>query len=106
MKTSENEKGGERERGPQTTSWECEIVDNYLLSKIQCLPDELELNLQKPTAPPTKMLQRKVMCEYVCMCMLLSLSVSISLSLPLSETLTDMYTLWQMVDQITTKPTV
>lgn len=86
-------KGGERERGPQTTSWECEIVDNYLLSKIQCLPDELELNLQKPTAPPTKMLQRKVMCEYVCMCvcMLLSLSVSIpspSPFLKLSQTCT------------------
>ena len=47
------EREGERARGgPQTTSWECEIVDNYLLSKIQCLPDELELNLRKPSSPP------------------------------------------------------
>lgn len=57
MKTSENERG-ERERAPQTASWECEIVDNYLLSKIQCLPDELELSLKTQQPPETKMLER------------------------------------------------
>lgn len=81
------ERKGERERGPQTTSWECEIVDNYLLSKIQCLPDELELNLQTQQAPPTKMQEKSSVCVDLCApeCVLLSLSPCLSFAVCLSH---------------------
>ena len=79
-------KGGREERGPQTTSWECEIVDNYLLSKIQCLPDELELNLQKPQQLPQQNATEKS-SVWICVCMCVHVCVqaccSVSISLPL-----------------------
>ena len=74
--------------------------------------------LRNPAAPPSKMLQRKVVCEYVCVrvcvsvhvCVQACCSVSISLFPPpppsLPHPLTHMYTQTQMHDRITASPAV